>query len=84
VVEALEAARSAGCEEWLRENIITELTEAGDATVERLVTGTYQHSVRRAAEMDAAAKMLSELDVPPLIASASRDLLERLSAEKSA
>jgi 3-hydroxyisobutyrate dehydrogenase-like beta-hydroxyacid dehydrogenase len=81
VVEALEAARAAGCEQWLRENIIAELTVADESTVDRLVSGTYRHAVRRAAEMDAAADMLTELEVPPLIAAASRDLLERLSAD---
>ncbi|XRQ04226.1 DUF1932 domain-containing protein [Actinomadura welshii] len=79
VVEALEAARAAGCEDWLRQNIVDELAAAGDATVERLVTGTYRHAVRRAAEMEAAATMLDELDVPPTMAAASRDLLRRLS-----
>ncbi|WUI01216.1 DUF1932 domain-containing protein [Spirillospora sp. NBC_00431] len=84
VVESLEAARSAGCEDWLRDDITAELTRANAGTVERLVTGTHRHSVRRAAEMEAAAAMLTELGVPPLVASASRDLLERLSAERPA
>ncbi|TDC56029.1 NAD(P)-dependent oxidoreductase [Actinomadura sp. KC345] len=79
VVEALEAARAAGCEDWLRRNIVDELTAAGDATVERLVTGTYKHAARRAAEMEAAATMLEELNVPPTMAAASRDLLTHLS-----
>ncbi|TDD92139.1 NAD(P)-dependent oxidoreductase [Actinomadura darangshiensis] len=78
VVEALEAARAAGCEDWLRENIVAELTAAGAHTVDRLVDGTRKHAVRRAAEMDAAATMLEELDVPPTMAAASRDLLRRL------
>ncbi|TDD26941.1 NAD(P)-dependent oxidoreductase [Actinomadura sp. KC06] len=81
VVESLEAARSAGCEGWLRDDITAELTRASAGTVDRLVTGTHRHSVRRAAEMAAAADMLADLGVPPLMASASRDLLERLSAE---
>lgn len=84
VVEALEAARSAGCEDWLRDNIITELTSADESTVDRLVAGTYRHAVRRAAEMGAAADMLTELDIPPLIAAASRDLLNRLAAGRQA
>ncbi|WP_433467686.1 DUF1932 domain-containing protein [Spirillospora sp. CA-128828] len=79
VVEALEAARAAGCEDWLRENIVAELAAAGEHTVDRLVGGTYKHAVRRAAEMEAAATMLDELDVPPAMAAASRDLLRRLS-----
>jgi 3-hydroxyisobutyrate dehydrogenase-like beta-hydroxyacid dehydrogenase len=80
VVEALESARAAGCEPWLREHIAAELASAGEPTVDRLVAGTHRHAVRRAAEMDAATEMLRELDVPPLIATASRDLLRRLSA----
>lgn len=78
VVEALEAGRAAGCEPWLRENITAELTGADVSTVERLVHGTHQHAVRRADEMAAATEMLTELGVRPAIASASRDLLVRL------
>jgi 3-hydroxyisobutyrate dehydrogenase-like beta-hydroxyacid dehydrogenase len=78
VVEALEAAEAAGCEEWLRENIITELTGADESTVDRLVRGTHQHAVRRADEMAAATEMLGELGVDPAMARASRDLLVRL------
>jgi len=81
VVEALEAARAAGLEEWLRQNIIDELTAAGPATVDRLVEGSHRHAVRRTHEMEAAAAMLEELGIPPLVATASRDLLVRLAAQ---
>jgi hypothetical protein len=37
--------------------------------------------VRRTAEMEAAAEMLTELGVPPLMAEASRALHERLTGE---
>ncbi|UJW31618.1 DUF1932 domain-containing protein [Saccharothrix sp. AJ9571] len=77
-VEALEAARAAGCEDWLRDNIAGELTRADSSTVDRLVDGTRQHAVRRTDEMAAAADMLRDLGVEPAIASASRDLLARL------
>jgi 3-hydroxyisobutyrate dehydrogenase-like beta-hydroxyacid dehydrogenase len=79
IVEALEAARAAGCEPWLREHIAGELAKADAATVDRIVTGTRQHAVRRGAEMEAAARMLTDLGVQPLMASASRALHERLS-----
>jgi 3-hydroxyisobutyrate dehydrogenase-like beta-hydroxyacid dehydrogenase len=79
VVEALAAARAAGCEDWLREVIENELTGADAATVERLVSGSYRHAVRRTAEMAAAAEMLGELGVPADVASAARDHLARLS-----
>ncbi|MFY9846161.1 MAG: DUF1932 domain-containing protein, partial [Trebonia sp.] len=72
IVEALEAARAAGCEPWLREHIAGELAKADGATVDRIVSGTRQHAVRRGAEMEAAAEMLTELGVQPLMADASR------------
>lgn len=80
VVEALDAGRAAGCEDWLRDNITEELTRAGESTVERLVTGTHQHAVRRADEMAAAADMLTELGVEPTMTAATRDFLTRLTS----
>ncbi|MEU6352976.1 DUF1932 domain-containing protein [Streptomyces sp. NPDC047072] len=79
VVEALDAARAAGCEEWLREIIAEELTSANAATLNRLVEGSHRHAVRRTSEMQAAADMLGDLGVPASMATASRDLLQRLS-----
>jgi 3-hydroxyisobutyrate dehydrogenase-like beta-hydroxyacid dehydrogenase len=78
VVEALEAARAAGHEQWLHEHVIDELTAADAGTVERFIDGTYRHALRRSAEMEAAADMLTELGVSPLIADASRALHARL------
>jgi 3-hydroxyisobutyrate dehydrogenase-like beta-hydroxyacid dehydrogenase len=78
VVEALTAARAAGCEDWLRGIVESELSRAGSATVERLVSGSYRHAVRRTAEMAAAAEMLDELGVPADVAAAARDHLSRL------
>ncbi|MQA08018.1 MAG: DUF1932 domain-containing protein [Pseudonocardiaceae bacterium] len=80
VVEALEAGRAAGCEPWLRENIVAELASADESTVDRLVTGTHRHAVRRADEMAAATDMLTELGVRPSMAAATRDLLVRLTS----
>nr|WP_156001715.1 NAD(P)-dependent oxidoreductase [Streptomonospora sp. PA3] len=78
VVEALEAGRAAGCEEWLRENIADELVRADAGTVRRLVEGSRVHAARRTDEMRAAADMLTDLGVAPLISGASRDLLQNL------
>ncbi|HTU76275.1 MAG TPA: DUF1932 domain-containing protein [Trebonia sp.] len=78
IVEALEAARAAGLEDWLHEHIGAELAKSDLATVDRIVAGTSQHAVRRGAEMAAAAAMLTELGVPPLMADASRAVHERL------
>ena len=78
VVEALTAARAAGCEEWLAANISAELTGFDEQTIIRLVEGTHQHARRRAEEMSAAAEQLAELGIPPRIAAAARDLLIEL------
>jgi 3-hydroxyisobutyrate dehydrogenase-like beta-hydroxyacid dehydrogenase len=83
VVEALEAARVAGLEDWLRADIVEELSRADASTVDRLVEGTYRHAVRRADEMSAATEMLRELGVEPAVAAASRDLLTRLANRRS-
>jgi 3-hydroxyisobutyrate dehydrogenase-like beta-hydroxyacid dehydrogenase len=78
VVEALQAARAAGCEDWLRKIVVDELTGAGAATVDRLVDGSYRHAVRRTAEMAAAAEMLGELGVRADVAGAARDQLAHI------
>jgi 3-hydroxyisobutyrate dehydrogenase-like beta-hydroxyacid dehydrogenase len=83
IVEALDAARAAGYEDWLREHIAEELVKADSSTVDRIVTGTRRHAVRRGAEMEAAARMLTELGVDPLMADASRALHERIAARRS-
>jgi 3-hydroxyisobutyrate dehydrogenase-like beta-hydroxyacid dehydrogenase len=80
VVEALEAARAAGLEDWLAGNIRDELEKSNTATLDRLVSGSETHAVRRREEMTAAAELLDSLGVPPRIATASRDWLADLAA----
>jgi len=78
VIEALEAARAAGLDEWLRGIIVDELTAADESTVDRLVTGSRIHAVRRTHEMEAAAQLLDDLGVPARVTRASRDWLADL------
>jgi 3-hydroxyisobutyrate dehydrogenase-like beta-hydroxyacid dehydrogenase len=78
VVESLRAARAAGCEGWLRQNIAEDL---GTAMLDRLEQGSITHAVRRADEMAAASELLAELGVPARIAAASRDWLGQLAQE---
>jgi 3-hydroxyisobutyrate dehydrogenase-like beta-hydroxyacid dehydrogenase len=77
VIEALAAAEAAGCGQWLRGNIGAELAGFDERTIDRLVDGTHRHARRRVDEMTAAVDQLLELGVPPRIAAAARDLLER-------
>ncbi len=81
VVEALEAARAAGLEDWLTGHIAEELAGLDASTLARIVTGTRRHAVRRGHEMAAAAEMLTDLGVPPVMAAASQRLHERLADE---
>ena len=81
IVEALEAARAAGLEDWLTGHIAEDLAKQDASTLARIVTGTRQHAARRAHEMAAAAEMLTDLGVDPVMAAASQRLHARLAAE---
>lgn len=84
VTESLRAAREAGCEDWIRENIRQELDSASAGTLDRLEQGSVRHARRRADEMAAARELLTELGVPPRIATASEEWLKQLLAENQA
>ena len=83
VTEALRAARSADCEDWLRSIMAAELSGFSAATVDRLEHGSIRHARRRADEMAAAAELLGELGVPARIARASEQWLRDLMAESA-
>ena len=83
IVEALEAAKAAGLEDWLAGHIAEDLAKQDASTLARIVTGTRQHAVRRAHEMAAATEMLTDLGVAPVMAAASQHLHERLAAGPS-
>src|SRR5262252_5782947 len=80
VTEALRAARAAGCEGWLRDNIAHELASASAATLDRLEQGSVRHALRRIDEMAAAGEQLRRLGVPARIAGASEQWLRDLMA----
>ncbi len=77
VLEALAAARAAGCEEWLRTDLAGQL---GAEEVERLERGSHQHAARRVVEMAAAGALLDELGIAPRVTNAARAWLEELAA----
>jgi len=68
VGEALAAARGAGLEDWMREEVV-RFTSGVD--LDRVVAGTRRHATRRAAEMDAAAALVDGLGVPPTMSQAT-------------
>jgi 3-hydroxyisobutyrate dehydrogenase-like beta-hydroxyacid dehydrogenase len=82
VWEALEAARAAGVEDWLRADITDTFVRADAQLLDRLVDGTAKHAKRRAHEMRDAAALLAELGVPATVAEATAISLERISSDK--
>ena len=66
---------------WRWSPVAAELARADGATLERLVTGSREHAVRRADEMEAAAQLLDSLGVPARVSRASQDWLRDLSAQ---
>ncbi len=80
-VESLRAARAAGCEPWLADEIARVLDGPGGPLLERLVQGSSRHAARRIDEMEAACELLSELGVEPHVARAAVASLEELAAE---
>lgn len=84
VWEALEAARAAGVEEWLRSDIVATFVKADDGLVDRLIDGTALHAKRRGHEMRDAAALLAELGVPTTMAEATAESLERIARARAA
>ncbi|MGD1059407.1 MAG: DUF1932 domain-containing protein [Solirubrobacteraceae bacterium] len=81
-LESLAAARAAGLEEWLHEHLVETLESADGELLDRLLEGSFTHSVRRTEEMRAAASMLSELAVPARVSEAAAGWFEQLTEEK--
>ena len=65
LMEAMRGAEVAGLSEWLWENLSSEIAEADEVLLRRLVVGTGPHAKRRLHEMEAAAELLSDLGVDP-------------------
>jgi 3-hydroxyisobutyrate dehydrogenase-like beta-hydroxyacid dehydrogenase len=81
-LEALAAARAAGCEDWMRAELVALLDGADAAALDRMVTGSRRHAARRAHEMDDVAALLRELGVEPRVSDAARGWLEQLRDER--
>jgi 3-hydroxyisobutyrate dehydrogenase-like beta-hydroxyacid dehydrogenase len=76
-IESLRAGEAAGCEEWVRAELVAAL-EAAD--LERLVTGSERHARRRVDELADACDLLQELGVEPRVARAAGEWLTELAA----
>lgn len=82
VVEAVTAGRAAGLEDWIRGQIARQLAGDGQAVIDRFLTGTAKHALRRSKEMQDTADYLSEdLGVPNEMTTASAAALARITTE---
>ncbi|MFD5276093.1 DUF1932 domain-containing protein [Pseudarthrobacter sp. NPDC058362] len=84
VVEAVTAGKAAGLEDWIRGQIAKQLAGDGQAVIDRFLTGTAKHALRRSKEMQETANYLSELGVPVEMTAASAAVHARLAAAESA
>jgi 3-hydroxyisobutyrate dehydrogenase-like beta-hydroxyacid dehydrogenase len=80
-LESLRAARAAGCEDWVREEIAGVLERGDEALLERLVTGSAQHATRRIGEVADARELLAELGIEPRVTQAAAGWLAQLERE---
>lgn len=78
LIEALRAAEAAGLAAETWDNLVAQLGAVDEPMVRRLVTGTGAHADRRLHEMAAAAELLTELGVDPLMTRATVAHLQRL------
>jgi 3-hydroxyisobutyrate dehydrogenase len=83
VVEAVTAGKAAGLEDWIRGQIANQLAGDGQAVIDRFLTGTAKHALRRSKEMQDTANYLSELGVPAEMTTASAAAHARLAEAES-
>lgn len=81
VVEAVTAGKAAGFEPWIRGQIASQLTGDGQAVIDRLLTGTAKHALRRSGEMQDTASYLLALGVPAEMTVASAAAHARMATE---
>jgi 3-hydroxyisobutyrate dehydrogenase len=81
VVEAVNAGKAAGLEEWIRAQIAGQLAGDGQAVIDRFLTGTAKHALRRSKEMQDTASYLCDLGVPAEMTTASAAALSRMAGE---
>ena len=76
VIECLEAAERLDCQAWTREQLLTVMRD--ESLIDRFVEGSRTHAARRIDEMNAAAQLLTEIEVAPYMTHATIKSLENL------
>lgn len=81
VIEGVGAAGAVGAEQWVRDQMAGELGPDGRELVDRLIDGTYRHSVRREHEVRDALSMLEAWGRPADMTRATLAWFERINSE---
>ena len=78
LIEAMHAADAAGfaAETW--QNLVDQFTAADGKFLRRMVEGTAPHAVRRLHEMEAAAELLTDLGIDPVMTRSTVESLRRV------
>ncbi|OIN55519.1 NAD(P)-dependent oxidoreductase [Arsenicibacter rosenii] len=82
IVEAVEAGKAYGLEAYVRSQI-SSVIGGNDDLIDRFLTGSRTHAVRRSHEMEAVVSMLQSKGVEPLMSAATLGNLQKLSRENS-
>jgi 3-hydroxyisobutyrate dehydrogenase-like beta-hydroxyacid dehydrogenase len=82
VLESVAAARAAGAEDWLVDQIASELGPSGHELVARILEGTPVHALRREAEMCDARSYLEMLGAPHPMTDGAIEWLHSLGAQR--
>lgn len=77
IIESVQAARAAGVVDQTWRDIVEQVASIDAAFVRRLVEGTERHAVRRRHEMEAAAALLADLGIEPVMTRATVETLHR-------
>jgi 3-hydroxyisobutyrate dehydrogenase-like beta-hydroxyacid dehydrogenase len=81
LIEAMRAADAAGFADETWQNLVDQFTVADGTFLRRMVEGTGPHAVRRLHEMEAAAELLTDLGVDPVMTRATVENLRRVPTE---
>lgn len=83
ILESVGAGEAAGCGDWIRGQIVSELSGDASAFVERLIVGSRQHAERRIHEVEDASEYLRSIEQPSWSTDAAGNWLRRLHAENA-
>lgn len=79
MLESLRVAETQELGEWCYDHLVDTLTELDGDVIRKLLDGTALHSVRRVAEMEAAAQMARSAGEPATMTQATAEVLKSVS-----